>query len=110
MTEAYTVHITPQAHEQLHELLGYIRFTLQAPDTAVEMLDTLQKEIASLEYFPNQIPLTEEEPWHSQGVHKFPVKNYLVYYVVDEIRKKVQIIAVVYGRRDQKHILSNLNI
>ena len=74
------------------------------------MLDTLQEEIASLDQFPNRIPLTEEEPWRSQGIHKFPVKNYLIYFWVDEETKKVQIIGAVYGRKNQRHQLSNLDM
>ena len=106
MPEKYTVKITQQAQEQIREIISYIRFTLQAPETAMKMLDTLQEEIASLDQFPNRVPLTEEEPWHSQGIHKFPVKNYWV----DEETKKVQIIGAVYGRKDQRHQLSNLDM
>lgn len=76
----------------------------------MKMLDTLQEEIASLDQFPNCIPLTEEEPWHSQGIHKFPVKNYLIYFWVDEETKKVQIIGAIYGRKDQRQQLSNLDM
>lgn len=76
----------------------------------MKMLDTLQEEIASLDQFPNRVPLTEEEPWRSQGIHKFPVKNYLIYFWVDEETKKVQIIGAVYGRKDQRHQLSNLDM
>ena len=109
MSEKYTVKITQQAQEQIREIVSYIRFTLQAPETAMKMLDTLQEEIASLDQFPNRVPLTDEEPWHSQGIHKFPVKNYLIYFWVDEETKKVQIIGAVYGRKDQRHQLSNLD-
>ncbi len=91
MPEEYTVKITPQAQEQLREIISDISYTLQAPSTAMKMLDTLEKEIVSLNQFPNHVPLTEEEPWHSQGVHKLPVKNYLVYFWVEEEAKKVQV-------------------
>ena len=109
MPEKYTVNITTQAQEQLKEMISYINCTLQAPGTAMKMLDTLEKEIASLAQFPNRVPLTEEEPWHSQGIHKLPVKNYLIYFWVDEEAKKVQVIGIIYGRRDQRHQLSNLD-
>ena len=110
MPEKYTVKITAQAQEQLREIVNYIRFTLQAPGTALKMLDILEKEIASLDHFPNRVPLTEEEPWHSQGVHKLPVKNYLVYFWVDEAAMKVQVTAVIYSHRDQRHQLSNMDM
>jgi plasmid stabilization system protein ParE len=67
MPEKYTVKITPQAQEQLREIISYIRFTLLSPGTALKMLDTLQKEISSLDQFPNRVPLTEEEPFQAVG-------------------------------------------
>ena len=109
MPEKYTVKITTQAQEQLQEIVNYISCTLQAPGTAKEMLDTLEKEILSLDQLPNRVPLTEEEPWHSQGIHKLSIKNYLVYFWIDEEEKKVQILGVVYARADQRHQLSNLS-
>lgn len=109
MPEKYAVKITTQAQEQLREMISYINYTLQAPGTAMKMLDVLEKEIASLAQFPNRVPLIEEEPWHGQGIHKLPVKNYLIYFWVDEEAKKVQVIGIIYGRRDQRHQLSNLD-
>lgn len=109
MPDEYTVKITRQAQEQIREIVRYIRFMLQAPETAMKMLDTLQREIASLAQFPYRVPLTEEEPWHSQGIHKFSVKNYLIYFWVDEKTRTVQIIGVVYARKAQRHQLSNLD-
>lgn len=74
------------------------------------MLDTLAEEIFSLDQFPYRAPLTEEEPWHSQGVHALTVKNFLIYFWVDEEAKKVQVMGIVYGRRDQRHQLSGLDL
>ncbi len=108
MTDHYTVKLTAQALEQLGEIYDYIRFTLQSPDTAEKMLDTLEKELSSLSLFPNRVPLTEEEPWHSQGIHKLSVKNYLVYFWVNEGEKKVQVTGVVYGKRNQREYLSHM--
>lgn len=110
MPEKYTVKLTRQAEEQLHEIVDYIRFTLQAPNTASKMLDTLAEEIYSLDQFPYRAPLTEEEPWHSQGVHRISVKNFLVYFWVDETQKNVQVTGIIYGRRAQRHQLSNLDM
>ena len=110
MPEKYTVKLTRQAEEQLREIVDYIRFTLQAPNTASKILDTLAEEIYSLDQFPYRAPLTEEEPWHSQGVHRIAVKNFLVYFWVDEAQKNVQVTGIIYCRREQRHQLSNLDM
>lgn len=52
----------------------------------------------------------EEEPWRGYGVHKMPVKNFLVYFWVNEELKEVHITAVIYGRRDQFEQLKQMDI
>lgn len=106
--EQYEVKITEPAQRQLQEIIRYIAGDLQEKQTAIRMLDTLEKEILSLSTLPNRVALTEEEPWHSAGIRKLPVKNYLVYFWVNEEQKQVQITAVVFGRRDQRNVLQNM--
>ena len=110
MADFYTVNMTEQAREQLREIVHYISVQLQAPETALRILDVLEEEITSLSQFPNRIALTEEEPWHSYGIHKMPVKNYLVYFWVDEAAKAVHVTAIIYGRRDQISALSKMKL
>ncbi len=97
----YEVKLTAQAIRQIEETVQYISKLLLEPETARKWADTLQREIEKLDSMPSRYPLTEEEPWHTKGIRKMPVKNFLVYYLVDEEKKTVWITAVIYGRRDQ---------
>lgn len=106
----YKIKITPQAREQLLEILSYVSNTLQEPVVAEGLLNKLQESILSLEIMPKRISLVDEEPWKSHGVHKMPVKNFIVYFWINEELKEVHIIAVVYGRRDQLEQLRQLDI
>lgn len=110
MAETYAVKITTQAEEQMQEITYYIASKLKAPDAALNLLDALEDAISSLSEFPQRIALTEEEPWHSYGIRKMPVKNFLVYFWIDEDHLKVQVTAVVYGKRDQVHQLSQMDM
>ena len=103
----YEVRLTSQAIGQIEEIAQYISKILLVPETAQKWADTLQYEIAKLGYMPSRYPLTEEEPWHAQGIHKMPFKNFLVYYLIDEDKKAVWITAVIYGRRDQISALAD---
>ena len=49
--------------------------------------------------------MTPEEPWHSEGVRRLAVKNFYVYFWIDEDRKKIQVIDVIYIKRDQQRQL-----
>lgn len=73
----YEVKITPYALRQMQEIVRYISVTLQSPENAANWLDVMQKELMSLSSMPARIALTEEEPWHSQGIHKMTVKTSL---------------------------------
>ena len=109
MPEQYSVEITAFAQKQMQEVVRYIAAELQSPEAAIRFLDTLEAAAASLERLPNRIALTQEEPWRSHGVHKMPVKSFLVYFWIDEAAKRVQITAVIYGKRDQMQQLLNID-
>ena len=94
----YEVKITTYALRQKQEIVRYISATLQSPENAAHWLNTMKEELASLSFMPARIPLTEEEPWHSQGIHKMVVKNFLVYFWIDTDHLCVWVTAVAYGR------------
>lgn len=104
----YEVNLTSQAIGQIEEIAQYISKTLFAPETAQKWADTLQTEIAKLDFMPSRYPLTEEEPWHTKEIRKMPVKNFLVYYLIDEDKTAVWVTAVIYGRRDQVAALADM--
>lgn len=110
MKGRYEVEITSQAQEQLEEIVRYIAVELQAPKSALDLLGRLERSIASLDRFPARIALTEEEPWRGFGIHKMVVKNHLVYFWIDEAKRKVHITAVVCARRDQRRQLSEMSM
>lgn len=106
----YEVKITPQASSQMLEIFNYISATLEAPIAAERLLDELQKSILSLDTMPKRVALVDEEPWRSYGVHKMPVKNFLIYFWVNDEQKEVHITAVIYGRQDQLQQLKQMDI
>ena len=104
----YKVKLTDHAVAQLQEAVIYISKVLQASTVAKHWAARVKKELASLSTMPARYPLTEEEPWHTEGVHKMSVENFLVYYWIDEEKKIVWITAIVYARRDQLRVLREM--
>lgn len=101
----YKVKLTDHAVAQLQEAVIYISKVLQASTVAKHWAARIKKELASLSTMPARYPLTEEEPWHTEGIHKMSVENFLVYYWINEEKKIVWITAIVYARRDQLRVL-----
>lgn len=110
MQEIYTIKVTSQAEEQMQEIIHYIVHELKAPNAALHLLDALENSFASLTHFPQRISLIDEEPWRTNGIRRFAIKNFLVYFWIDENNMKVQIIAVISAKRDQLHQLSQFDM
>ena len=110
MSSTYEVKITKQALEQMEEIVSYISEELCAPDAARNLLMILEERISELSSMPKRAALIEEEPWKSQGIRKIIVNNFLVYFWIDEIHEKVQVIAVIYHKMDQAEQLNKLRL
>ena len=106
--DEYKIKVTRQAKEHLALIREYIATELQAPIVAKRMLELLKSEMMSLQTMPYRVKLISEQPWCELGFRRIRVKNYYVYFCVDDSRKEVQILAVIYVRRDQTKQLKEL--
>ena len=108
--DSYKIILTPDAEEDLVELRNYIADVLLARDTARNYIRTIRKEIGSLSELPARYKPVDDEPWHSRGIRRIMANNFFVYYRIDEDRKQVFVLNVIYARRDQLRMLEQMNI
>ena len=80
------------------------------PDTARAYLDMLYMEMKNLSTLPKRSKCIDDEPWHSRGIRKIIVKNFVIYYRVEEFTMRVYILNVIYARRDQLRMLAQIKI
>ena len=108
---SWEVQFTDQARRDLRGILDYITYQLHEPQIATNLARIITKEILSLNQMPLRYRLYEEEPWKSQGLRCFSVKNYLVFYYPEASSNTVYAVRVLYGGRDisrQLHEMDNL--
>lgn len=96
----WEVEFTDQARHDLRDILDYVTYKLLEPQVAVELVRQITKEILSLNQMPMLYRLYDEEPWKSQDLRCFPVKNYLIFYYPNETKNTVYAVRVIYGGRD----------
>lgn len=106
----YSVKVTPDVQAQMQAITNYIATELQAKDTARKWLASMKTALTSLSSMPARIPLMPEEPWHSQGIHWMLIGNFYAYFWIDEEKKQVWVIAVIYARADQAAQLTRMGI
>lgn len=104
MSDPYNVVYSPEALSDLKDIYAYIAQELMAPDTALNQVNRIRKEIRSLDFMPSRYALVDWEPWKSMGMHKVPVDSFVVFYTVNSDSMTVAIIRIVYGGRDIESI------
>ena len=101
----YTVNLSSEAVNDINGIYEYIAIALGEKDIAENMIYLIEKNILSLDEMPGRYKIYDNEPWKSRGVHIMPMKKYLVFYVIDENNKAVNVFRVIYGLRDIENVL-----
>ena len=103
----YTIHITRKAERDINEAADYIEFILLNPEASDQLLDTVDEKINNLSSMPAKHPLVEDAVLASWGIRMIPVKNYLAFYIIDEIEHTVHIVRFLYYKRNWAFILKH---
>jgi addiction module RelE/StbE family toxin len=103
--DVYKVDITEPAENDLREIATYISSQLNAPLAALNIIRELRKKISDLETNALIYPLVRDERLAAIGYRQLFVKNYTVFYIVNEKDKSVDIDRLLYSRRDWRNLL-----
>lgn len=103
--DAYKIDVSEPAENDLRDIVRYISSQLNAPVAALTMMDAIEEAIDGLASMPQKCPLVIEERLAMLGYRKLIVKNYIVFFTIDEPNKVVDVERILYGRRDWLRIL-----
>ena len=103
----YFVNITDVAEEDILSTVKYISGELKAPKAANDLLDEIEKHEEILEKTPNTYPNVPDKYLAVKGLKFAIIKNFLMFFTVDESAKTVNVIRFLHSRRDWKNILIN---
>ena len=101
----YRVDISEPAENDLRDIVRYISSKLDAPITALKMMDAVEEAVGGLSDMPQKYPLVTDERLAAMGYHKLIVKNYIAFFTIDEKNKVVDVERILYARRDWLRIL-----
>jgi len=101
----YSLIITDIAEEDILNTVKYIADVLKAQAAANNLLDEIERRQEILENTPNIYPFVPDEYLAQKGLRFAIIKNYLMFYTINEEQKIVTVIRFLYGRRDWKNIL-----
>jgi len=95
--------ITEKAYGDLDDIFLYIAEELYSPIAAGNLIDKIFNSIKQLNDFPLIGSVPDNDILKIRGYRLLPVENFLILYIPDN--NFVEIIRIVYGRRDWENIL-----
>ena len=96
----YKVLYLPAARNQLMDAVIYTAAELSAPDAAENLLAEVDEQTGKLSIHPYRFPVYPALYSKKHEIRFFPVKNYLVFYVVKEEQKTVEIWRFLHQRQN----------
>jgi toxin ParE1/3/4 len=101
----YYVQFTKTSETDLQNVSHYIAYVLHNPTAAKRLVAGVRAGVARLDSNPKSRPLVNDDSLAAKGIRWISVRNYMVFYVVDEHAHNVYILHVMHGRRDWVHLL-----
>lgn len=96
----YRVDLSEPAEKDLIDIVKYIASQLSTPMSAYHMMEMFEESMESLSDSPKRCPLIVDERLAQMGYRKIIVKNYIVFFSIDEENKVVDVERILYARRD----------
>ena len=103
----YSIEITEKAELDIKSAFNYIAEELGNYSAAQALLSETEKAIKSLSYMPSRNALIDDPIIADFGFRSLKVKNYLVFYILNENEKCVRIVRFLYARSDWQSLLKD---
>ena len=101
--QKFNVVISDEASEDLFGIVDYLNNFSSA--IGEKYYNEIDKKINSLEIMPKRCPLVYDEVLRAKGYRWLPVRNYTIFFVVDEYNNIVIVHAIVYSGREYTALL-----
>ena len=101
----YKIEYLQTAKDDMDTIVKYISDNLKNPTSAIKLVNDFIKEINNIVIFPygNNEYLTYKKL--KNKYRKAKVRNYLIFYIVNEQTKTIIIARVLYQKKNIKNIL-----
>jgi plasmid stabilization system protein ParE len=82
-----------------------VKYKLEAPMAANNLKNEIKDKINKIKENPYIRPLVQDKYLASLGYRLINVKNYMIFYIIDEDDKHLKIIRFLYNKRNWMSIL-----
>jgi len=101
--QEYNVVFSETADNDLEDIVEYL--SNFSPNIARRYFDEIMVKSLSLSFMPQRCPLVRDETLRDKGYRWFSIRNYTLFFVIDEINNVVDIRAILYSGREYTALL-----
>ncbi len=102
--DTYRYILTENANADVEEILEYIATELANPDAATAFVDAMDEKLETVCQAPKMGRAVENQYYKRTDIRRILVKNYIVYYLIDEDKNLIVVLRVIFEKRDQNRI------
>jgi len=104
----YNLSFSKIIDEDIDSCYNYIKDKLDAPMAAENLMKELYEKLNHIKENPYSRPLVHDKLLASLGIRSIKVKNYLLFYSIEEEIKNLNIITFMYNKRDWVNIVKDI--
>ena len=101
----YTLLPSKLFDNDIDSVYQYIKENLEAPMTAENLMKELKAKLNYLKENPFARSYVQDEFLANIGFRPMKVKNYIIFYIIDQEKNIINLIRFLYNKRDWKNIL-----
>ena len=103
----YIVEISETAERDLENIISYIRYNLKEDIIADKYKILFKQGLKDLENVAGSMPILDEELTGHKNIRKINVRNYIVFYIVDEKNSKALVVRIGHAFMDWEKYLKD---
>ena len=106
----YSIRFSKLYDNDVDTSYNYIKDNLQAPKAANNLIIEILEKLNKIKENPKIRPLVRDEYLANIGYRLINVKNFMIFYIIDDDNKLIKIIRFLYARRDWINILKETSL
>lgn len=103
----YIIEISKTAEKDLENIISYLRFSLAGDIIADKYKILFKQELKNLENIAGSTPVLSENLTGHKNIRKINVRNYIVFYIVDDENNKALVLRIGHAFMDWEKYLKN---
>ena len=104
----YIVEVSETAEQDLENIISYLRYTLSGDIVAEKYKILFKQTLKDLEDEAGSMPILSEELTGHKNIRKINVRNYIIFYIVDDEKSKAFVVRIGHAFMDwEKYLKDN---